>query len=461
MASEQELVDLLRQVIDDDAILRSNQVVALDPGWEARNTGAGVAVRPQTTNAVSAVLKTCNSQHIPVVTHGGRTGLAGGAISTPGQIIMLTDRLLGGIEIDPIEQVAVVSSAVTQQELQEAAAEHNLSLGIDTASRGSATIGGMISTNAGGMEAFRHGMMRQRLLGIEAVLADGSVISDLTRVPKANEGYDLKQLFCGAEGTLGVVTRAVIKLEAAEPESNTTLLAVPDAASALRVMRAVQQAGGLLLCELMWRTYATKVAEATDLSNVLSFCSDASAYLVVESSLEEDPLLALLEPFFNSGDVIDAVMAKSKSESADIWRIREDSQAAYRQLKNPALFDISIPLTQLDAYMKGLQQNLHQMQGDIELQALAHLGDGNLHLSMGRDEPWTEGEREALGKAVELGVKQMGGAVSAEHGIGMDKLDIFGRNATTANVKAMAAIKAALDPNGILNPGKVLASDVV
>jgi len=159
-------------------------------------------------------------------------------------------------------------------------------MGIDTASRGSATIGGMISTNAGGMEAFRHGMMRERLLGMEAVLADGSVISDLTRVPKANEGYDLKQLFCGAEGTLGVVTQAVIKLEAAEPESNTTLLAVPGAAGALKVMRAVQKTGGLLLCELMWHNYAAKVATATGLDNVLAFCNDAPAYLVVESSLE-------------------------------------------------------------------------------------------------------------------------------------------------------------------------------
>lgn len=457
MSSEQELIDLLRSVISDELILRSNQVVALDPGWDAGNTGAGVAVRPRNTGEVSAVLKACNDQGIAVVTHGGRTGLAGGAVSTPGQVIMLTDKLQGGIDIDPMEQVAVVSSAVTQQALQEAAAEHNLSLGIDTASRGSATIGGMISTNAGGMEAFRHGMMRQRLLGIEAVLADGSVISDLTRVPKANEGYDLKQLFCGAEGTLGVVTRAVLKLEAAEPESNTTLLAVPGAAAALNVMRAVQQSGGLLLCEMMWHNYAARVAEGTGLSNVLSFCENAPAYLVVESSLDEDTLLTLLEPYFESGDVIDAVMAKSKKESADIWRIREDSQAAYQQLKNPALFDISIPLGKLDSYMQGLQLRLGQLQGNIELQALAHLGDGNLHLSMGRDEPWSGKEKEALGMAVEKDVKEIGGAVSAEHGIGRDKLDIFERNTQGANLQAMAAIKSALDPKGILNPGKVLS----
>ena len=223
-------------------------------------------------------------------------------------------------------------------------------------------------------------------------------------------------------------------------------------------MRAVQQSGGLLLCELMWHEYATRVAAATDLTNVLSFCPDAPAYLVVECSIDEDALLAVLEPFFESEDILDAVMAKSKTESANIWRIREDSQAAYQQLKNPALFDISVPLGKLDAYMQGLQQNLDNMPGDIQLQALAHLGDGNLHLSMGREQPWSNDERETLGMAVEQGVKEMGGAVSAEHGIGLSKLDIFGRNTEAANLKAMAAIKSALDPNGVLNPGKVLAN---
>lgn len=456
MSSEQHLVDILLQAVDDDVLLRSNQVAALDPGWDARNTGATVAARPRNTEEVSAILKACNDNGIPVVTHGGRTGLAGGAASTPGQVIMLTDALQGGIEIDPMERVAVVSTAVTQQQLQEAAATHGLSLGINTASRGSATIGGMISTNAGGMEAFRHGMMRQRLLGIEAVLADGSIISDLTRVPKANEGYDLKQLLCGAEGTLAVVTQAVIKLEIAEPESNTTLLAVPGAAAALRVMRAVQQSGGLLLCELMWHGYAASVAKATDLTNVLAFCDDAAAYLVIESSLPEELLLALFEPFFDSGDVIDAVMAKSKSESAEIWRVREDSQAAYQQLHNPASFDISIPLGKLDSYMQDLQLRLEKLQGEIRLHAIAHLGDGNIHLSMGRREPWSEQEKEALCIAVEHGVKELGGAISAEHGIGLEKLSSFNRNASAANLITMRAIKTALDPNGILNPGKVL-----
>ena len=446
----------MKTAIDDGQLLRSNQVAALDPGWDAGNTGAQIAVRPRSANEVSALLEVCNNNRIPVVTHGGRTGLAGGAVSSPGQVILLTDRLAGGIDLDPIERVAVVSVAITQQELQEAAAEHGLSLGLDTASRGSATIGGMISTNAGGMEAFRHGMMRQRLLGVEAVMADGSIVSDLTRVSKANEGYDLKQLFCGAEGTLGVVTRAVIKLEDAEPQSNTTLFAVPDAAAALRIMRAVQQTGQLLLCEMMWNDYATAVATANGLQRVLSFCTDAPAYLVVESALDEDALLALCEPFFESGDILDAVLAKSDSESRDIWRIREDSQAAFQQVQHPLLFDISVPLTRLDGYMQNLQSGLQSHSQAIVLQALGHLGDGNLHLTIGRDVPWSGQEKLAIYKLVEHGVKEMGGAVSAEHGIGIDKLPTFERNADAAALVAMKAIKAALDPNGILNPGKVL-----
>lgn len=448
--------ELLASVIGTDAILRSNQVAALDPGSDERNLEAGVAVRPRNAAEVSAVLKVCNTHRIPVITHGGRTGLAGAAISQPGEVILLTDRLEGGIEIDADEKVAVVSTAATQQEVQEAAAAHGLSLGIDTASRGSATIGGMISTNAGGMEAFRYGMTRQRLLGIEAVLADGSIVSDLTRVPKANEGYDLKQFFCGAEGTLGVVTKAVLKLERALPESNTTLLAVPGAASALRIMRAVEAAGGLLLCEMMWHSYASSAARHTAHEHVLAFCPDAPAYLVVEAALPEDSLLETLEPFFESGDILDAVLAKSKKESAEIWRIREDSQAAMRDLQNTLWFDVSIPLTKLDGYVAGLRSRLDEVTDDLQLQLLAHLGDGNLHANVGRPEPWTEAEKDAVKRAVEHGIKQMGGAVSAEHGIGIYKLQTFGRNAPAGNLAAMRAIKSALDPNGILNPGKVL-----
>ena len=451
-----DIVSILAGAIGHDALLGSNQVATLDAGTDERNTAAGIAVRPVNVHQIADLLRVCNAHSIAVVTHGGRTGLAGGAISRSGEVILLTDRLEGGISIDPVERVAVVSAAVTQQAVQEAAAEHGLSMGIDTASRGSATVGGMISTNAGGMEAFRFGMMRQRLLGIEAVLADGSIVSDMTRVQKANEGYDLKQLFCGAEGTLGVVTKAVLKLEQADPDSSTTLLAVPGAAAALEVMRAVQATGGLLLCEMMWHAYASASARNTDHAQVLAFCPDAPAYLVIEADLDEDRLLATLEPFFGDGSILDAVLAKSKKESAEIWRLREDSQAASRDLQNPLWFDVSIPLSRLDAYVTGVQGQLAEISSEITCHIIAHLGDGNLHLNIARETAWQQEERDQVCRIVEQGVKDMGGAVSAEHGIGVYKLETFARNLPAGNLAAMRAIKAALDPNNILNPGKVL-----
>ena len=451
-----DIVSILAGAIGHDALLGSNQVATLDAGTDERNTAAGIAVRPVNVHQIADLLRVCNAHSIAVVTHGGRTGLAGGAISRSGEVILLTDRLEGGISIDPVERVAVVSAAVTQQAVQEAAAEHGLSMGIDTASRGSATVGGMISTNAGGMEAFRFGMMRQRLLGIEAVLADGSIVSDMTRVQKANEGYDLKQLFCGAEGTLGVVTKAVLKLEQADPDSSTTLLAVPGAAAALEVMRAVQATGGLLLCEMMWHAYASASARNTDHAQVLAFCPDAPAYLVIEADLDEDRLLTTLEPFFGDGSILDAVLAKSKKESAEIWRLREDSQAASRDLQNPLWFDVSIPLSRLDAYVTGVQGQLAEISSEITCHIIAHLGDGNLHLNIARETAWQQEERDQVCRIVEQGVKDMGGAVSAEHGIGVYKLETFARNLPAGNLAAMRAIKAALDPNNILNPGKVL-----
>ncbi|MEM7422293.1 MAG: FAD-binding oxidoreductase [Pseudomonadota bacterium] len=454
--TEMDIAERLSGAVSADLVLRENQVAMLDPGVEPGNTGAGCAVRPRSAAEVGAVLAVCHQHRIPVVTHGGRTGLAGAAVSRPGELILLTDRLEGGIEIDPVERVAVVSAAVSQQALQEAAAEHGLSMGIDTASRGSATVGGMISTNAGGMEAFRYGMMRQRLLGIEAVLADGTIVSDMTRVPKANEGYDLKQFFCGAEGTLGVVTRAVLKLESGAPQSSTILLAVPRASAAIRMMRAVEDTGALLLCEMMWRGYAETVARETGLSNVLAFAPEAPAYLIIESTLDETRLFEVLEPFFETGDAIDAVLAKSEKESGDIWRVREDSQAALRVMPNALLFDVSVPLSQLDGYVIALQERVSEIGDGVVFHALGHLGDGNLHINVDRATPWSAEERDTISRAVEHGIKAMGGAVSAEHGIGIQKIATFARAAPAGSLSAMRAVKAALDPHGILNPGKVL-----
>ena len=456
MALDTTFLDELAAIVGPEHVRRSNELALLDPGVDEQNFAAGLAVRPGNTQEVSAILAICARARVPVVTHGGRTGLAKGATSAPGQIVVMTERF-GGIEIDPLERTAIVGAGVTLQALQEAAAEHGLSPGIDIAARGSATIGGMVSTNAGGMEAFRHGMMRQRVLGIEAVLADGSVLSDLAKVTKNNEGYDLARLFCGAEGTLGVVTQVSLRLVAADPAAQTVLTGADNAAASLRAMRALQDAGILLRAEIMWASYAQIVAHHCGLSDVLGFC-DAAIYTIFETTGDQDDLIGVLEPFLEDGTVRDALLAQSDREAQDIWRIREDSFAANREIPYPLWYDISLPVSALDDYVDGLLERVRAIDPDLAFYALGHLADGNLHLTIGSAEECPPEKAEAVSMAVEEGIKALGGSISAEHGIGTAKLATLARNAAPAKLAAMRRLKAAFDPNGILNPGKVIPS---
>jgi len=449
------LLSELARIVGADNLRRADQLDSLDPGVDQDNLKAGLAVRPASTAEVSGVLALCNRAGVPVVTHGGRTGLAGGAASQPGEIVLMTDRMARIIGIDPLERVAVVQAGVTLQALQEATAEHGLSPGVDLAARGSATVGGMISTNAGGMEAYRNGMMRQRLLGLEAVLADGTVLGDAARVTKSNEGYDLKQLFCGSEGTLGVVTEAILLLERADPAGQTLLIACDDARMALTVMRAIQDSDILLLAEIMWQRYAAAVAQVTGLTHVLAFY-DAPVYAIYQTAGDEDAAFAALEPFFESGTILDAVLAKSERERADIWRIREDSFAAGRVFEHSLWYDVSLPVTGLDGYVDGLRQRLAAIDPELDLLAFGHLADGNLHLTVGAATAFDGTKAQAVSIAVEEGIRAAGGSISAEHGIGTEKLGALARNTAPETLMVMRRLKAALDPKGILNPGKVV-----
>lgn len=447
-----DLLDRLSAIVGPDHIRRSNQLATVHPGVDERNLAAGVAVRPGSTEEVADVLAACADAGIAVVTHGGRTGLAEGGVSEPGQIILTTERIQP-IRIDPVERLAVVGAGATLQAVQEAAAEHGLSPGIDIAARGSATIGGMISTNAGGMEAFRYGMMRQRLLGLTAVTSNGTVMRDDARVTKANEGYDLKQLFCGSEGTLGVVTEAVIRLVKQDPSSQTIMIGCANAEAALSVMRGFEDAGTLLLAEIMWRLYIDRITEALDLKHVIAF-ADTPVYAIFEVSGESDPALETLAPFMEDGTVVNAIMAQNEREKANIWRIREDTQAIRKAPGTAIWFDISVPLSGLDAYVDGLAASLMAIDPVYQLSAIGHLADGNLHLTVTGAGELTD--RDPIYLAVENGLKASGGAISAEHGIGLAKLGSLSRNSSDGALTLMRAVKAALDPKGILNPGKVV-----
>jgi len=453
----------LTNMVGPDGIRDADAIANIDPGFHPDNLRAAIGVAAKSTDEISCILAYCNENRINVVPHGGRTGLTGAAVSAPENLILFSDRLTKIVELDPDSATATVETGLTLEALEDAARDHGLSAGIDLGARGSATIGGMISTNAGGMEAFRNGTMRNRLLGLEAVLPDGSILNDLSRVTKCNEGYDLKQLFCGAEGTLGFVSRAVLRLVPAPGPVTTLLTANPNAAAALSVLRQIQRAKAfdLVHAEIMWSGYANRVAGTIGLEKVLSFCK-ADVYTLFEltprfgAGDEEDMLAELLADSLEAGLVEDVVVAKNLQEQKDIWRIREESFVISQTLPHGLWYDVSVPLSHLDEYTASVTKRLATLDPALQICAMGHLGDGNLHYTIGTGEPLGPDMSDAITEAVYEDLKPIGGSFSAEHGIGLEKRGSLQKHICPQKLRMMRAVKAAFDPFGIMNPGKVL-----
>ncbi len=431
-------------------------------GFHKDNLKAGLMALPATAEQVGELLSSCNKLGIPVVPQGGRTGLSGAACTSPQELIIDTSLLNAVIDLDPVGGSAIVESGVTLAELEARANQHHLTCGIDLAARDSATVGGMVATNAGGIEAFRNGVMRHRVLGLEAALADGRLFSDLKRVTKANEGYDLKQLFIGAEGTLGVVTKVVLSLLPKPPESRTAMVSCENAEEAVRLFRNLRNHSqlGLLSAEIMWPEYAAAVATEVGLASTLAFDGDANSILVLlevsaETTEKEEAFQEVLMHCIEQGEIRNAVIAKSEKERKDMWRIREDSFAIDDSYPNGFWFDMSVPLDSLANYARKIAKNISAISPDLKLFLFAHLGDGNFHatVSTGYHAPELESDITAV---MYEGLEEMGGSFSAEHGIGLEKRSSLQKYAPEVNLSLMREIKQLLDPNGIMNPGKVL-----
>lgn len=440
-----------------DGIVDADALSGRDPGIDKANFRAGLAVRPKTTREIADILTWCRDNGYSIVPQGGRTGLAGGAATHDRQLILMMDRMDRIIEIDPAGSLAIVEAGVTLETLDAAVAAHGLSAGIDLAARGSCTIGGMVSTNAGGLEAFRNGVMRNRVLGLEAVMADGSLMSDLKRVTKANEGYDIKQLLIGAEGTLGVVTKIVLKLEPAAPAKSTALVSIDSAANGVALFhRLRRQVGGRLRAtEIMWRRYFDTTARQLGLDRIVDSL-DAPVYLIVEIDGDNpDDLLALLSEAAEDGEILDALVAKNDTERKDIWQIREDSWVVERVFPHGHWFDVSVPQAELDAYVSNCTRKLAGIDPDLKFFCFGHLGDGNLHITISKGKP-TKQLYDRLAEVLFTNLTKIGGSFSAEHGIGTEKKHALETYGDPGKLAVMRSIKALLDPHNIMNPGKVI-----
>lgn len=430
--------------------------------WDASSLKGQALARPTTTEQVSDLMKLASSSGQTIVTHGGRTTCVDGVQARADDIILSLERMNHILEIDSVEGIAVVEAGVVLQTLQEAVASEGMFLPLDLGARGTCTIGGNVATNAGGVNVLRYGMMRNLVLGLEAVLPTGEVISSMNRMLKNNSGYDLKQLFIGTEGTLGVVTKVVLRLEPSIASRDVAMVALGSFDAVLKLQSDAKRilAADMLSFEVMWGAYYDAVTG--DGGHRAPLARGAPFYVLIEtvthqSSENGKSLIAFLERSFEAGTLSDAAVAASERERAEFWKVRDDFE---RILAEPPvyLYDVSLPLRSMDAYIRDLEDAFGKAFPQGVLHVFGHLCDGNLHLFL---TPRSASEnpheiRRLADESVYQTLARHHGAVSAEHGIGREKKDWLHISRSTEEIALMRKLKRTLDPANILNRGLVL-----
>lgn len=421
----------------------------------------GMVVRPGSTEEVAAVLQIAQRHGIAVTTQGGRTGVVGGADARPDGIALSLERLNRIFEIDPASMTMTVEAGCVLQVVQEAAEAQGMILPLDLGARGTATIGGNIATNAGGVRVLRWGMMRDMVLGVEAVLADGTVLQGLHKTIKDNAGYDLKHLLIGSEGTLGVVTKAVLRLRPAPKSTNTALLSLSSFANAITLLRRLEgeMAGTLSSFEVMWGDFYTLITRVNAAKRPPPLPDGSPFYALVEvmgaeperdARRFEEVLAATLE----DGLASDAVIAQSVADRERLWAVREDLNDPIGSMWPIFAFDVSVPVCDMDAFVAEAKASVAARFPDARFVTYGHIGDGNLHLMVGTGK--ADGQtHDTVDRAVFEVVQRYNGSISAEHGIGSAKRAYIGYTRTPAELALMKAIKHTMDPGNILNPDKM------
>jgi len=417
-------------------------------------------VRPANTEEVSRLVKAAKASGTPITAMGGGTGSTGGLV-VDNAIIMSLERLNRIHEIDPKSMTMTVDAGVTVQAAQEAAEAQGLLFALDLGARGSATVGGAVSTNAGGSRVLRWGMMRDMVLGLEAVLADGTIVSAMTKVLKDNAGYDWKQLLIGTEGTLGIVTKVVIRLRPLPISAQTALIAVPDLDAAISILRSLEGelAGRVSSFELMWGDFYDYVAGFQAQRRPQPMQGGYPLYCLVEAlgghpEADQEAFEAALSGKIEEGTILDAVIAQSERERQALWLVRDDLIEAFNELGKWLAFDISMPHADMASFIDEARANIAAVYPDARAMFYGHIGDGNLHLVTAGPADDADAHHN-LDVAVYSAVRRVSGSISGEHGIGLQKREFMSWTRSEAEIQLMKTIKRALDPDNILNPGKV------
>ncbi len=465
------MLDKIREIIGAANVLTGADMAGYDADWSGHKRGAPLAVlRPGSAQEISQIVKLANETGTAIVPQAGNTGLTD-ATEAGGALLLSVARLNKIREVRPSGRIAIVEAGVILASIHDAVAEHGLIFPLFFGARGSAMIGGALSTNAGGSNVLRYGNTRDLCLGIEAVLPNGDIVDLMRQLHKDNSGYDLRHLLIGAEGTLGIITAAVIKLHPAPLANATAMVAVRSVSDALDLLNRLQQetGGAVQAFEYMPRAYMETYLELSP-QNREPFDDKYDVNIMVEvgaiaprDAVPGDdgqiPIAAHLETvlgaLFEEGAILDAVVAQNEAQRREMWARREAAAEVITLHEPYADRDIAVPVDRMQQFLNDVAAIIARLDPGARDVSVAHLGDGNLHLGVFPTRP-DEALCKQIGDAVEDAALALGGSFSAEHGIGLSKRASMGRYKNPAALTAMRAIKAALDPNGIMNPGKVL-----
>lgn len=417
-------------------------------------------IRPESSIELSQVMKLCHDHKQPIVIQGGMTGLVEGGTAQSGELAISLERMNAIHDVDLTGQTMTVEAGATIQAVQDKALSHDLLFPVDWGARGTAMVGGAIATNAGGNTVVRYGMMRDQVLGLEVVLADGTVLSSMNALLKNNTGYDLKQLFIGSEGTLGIITKAVLKLRTDLKYKQTAMIAVETFDGIIDVFSRLQTglSGALSAFEVMWKEHYEMIV--TEGGHQWILPQGYPYYAVVEATGSNDEIDAeqfqtLLGEAMEGGLVVDAVICGSDSQRDAVWAVREDVDTFLRVLHPPIPFDVSVPISKMERYVDNVCKDMREKMPNARGTVFGHLGDNNIHFcwTAGSDDPV---EKAKVSKIVYENLEPFHGSISAEHGIGLSKRDYLKFSRNPVELEWMARIKGLFDPHNLLNPGRVI-----
>ena len=454
----------LKAIVGDSAVVTASQdLKTWGSDWtKVFEPQPLCAVLPSNTKQVSDVLAYCHNNELAVTPSGGRTGLCAGAVASDGEVVINLSRMNKIIEVDQVGLTITAEAGVTTEALQIAAKDVGLYFPIDLASKGSCQIGGNIATNAGGVKLIRYGGTREQVLGLEVVLADGRVLDMNVALRKNNSGYDLKQLFIGSEGTLGVVTKAVLRLTPQPRNLQLAILAVENFTNILKILRQCSLASVSITAFEFFTDVAHKIVlqhlsgAKTPFSSIFPFY----VLLEIEQAGDAPEMETLLERLFNSDLIIDATLANNSQQFKDFWGLREnitESLAAHGQVRKN---DIALAIDQLDGFVAKLEKLIKSSpEHDVTLVLFGHIGDGNLHINYVAPKTIPSDDFHSRARRIEEQVfkllTEFKGSISAEHGIGLTKKRDLHFTRTATEINWMRETKRSWDPKGILNPGKI------